>query len=132
MSWKNLFDTHYWFSQPYIAHGKALWLLVGLCLLHIVVGLFLRAFSYYQKDKVNASICKRFSSLLATTGVLGVIWLFLRQERIPFLAWRFWLLILAGIYVWWLSSVVRFAVKRAPQIRQEQEQRARLGKYLPN
>ncbi len=127
----NLFHLDYWFYQPFIARGSALWLLVGGFLLLIVTGLIFKIVSQYQNDKPRKLVLKKFGSLGITMGFLGLIWMFFRQENIPFLAWRFWLLLWAVAFAFWFYRLARYSLKRIPEIKAEEEKRAVMEKYLP-
>ncbi len=131
MSVLNLFHLDYWFSEPFTARGLALWLLVGGFLLFIVMGLVSKILSQYQQDKLKRLVLKRFGSLGITMGFLGLIWMFFRQERIAFLAWRFWLLLWLAVTAIWAYRLARYAIKRIPEIKAEEARRANVEKYLP-
>ena len=131
MQFSNLLYTSYWFSQPYIAHGAVAWFWIGLFLALILIGLFARIVGVVSPDHLRQEILRRLSVLGLTLGLIGLIWFFLRQERIPFLAWRFWLLLWVLGFVWWAAAVLRYAIKRVPNIRLEQAERLKREKYLP-
>jgi hypothetical protein len=131
MNITNLLKLDYWFSQPFIARGLTLWLLVGGFLLFIVTGLVFKILSQYQNDKSKRLVLKRSGSLGITMGFLGLIWMFFRQERVAFLAWRFWLFLWVVITGIWAYSLARYALKRIPAIKAEEARRASIDKYLP-
>jgi hypothetical protein len=131
MNLKNLFHVDYWFGQPFTAQGASLWLLTGFFLLLIVVGLVCKIVSLYQDVTFKKVILRRCSNLGFAVGFLGIVWMFFRQESIVFLSWRFWLLLIGVIFVWRVWSIVQYIVKRVPDIKSEDERRARIEKYLP-
>ena len=59
-------------------------------------------------------------------GFLGLLWMFFRQERIAFLAWRFWLLLWLAAVVFWAYRLARYALKRIPEIKAEEIRRANI------
>jgi len=130
MNFKNLFYLDYWLSQPAVAKGTALWLLVGGFLLLIAVGLILRILVAYRQDKLDKIMLRRFGAFGMTMGLLGMMWMFFRQERIPFLAWRFWLLLWLLVAVWWLIRILEYIIKRVPVIRKEKISKEDKEKYL--
>jgi len=75
---------------------------------------------------------KRTGNFGMTMGLLGLLWMFFRQESVAFLAWRFWLLLWVLMAVWWLARILEYIVKRIPQIKKEKEARHKMQKYLPN
>lgn len=131
MNVMNLFHLDYWFTQPFVAYGSTLWILVGGFLLLIVVGLILQVLVKSNQDKINKIILRRFSAFGMLMGLWGMAWMFFRQEKVTFLAWRFWLLLWLLVAVYWLTRILEYVVKRAPVIRQERQARERKAKYLP-
>lgn len=131
MNFKNFFDYYYWTHQPYIAHGTTLWIYVGGFLFLIIAGLVCRIVAQYNENKFTKKILRRFSTIGTVMGFLGLLWMFFRQERVAFLAWRFWLLVWLVVIIWWLYKVIWYALKRAPEITAEEEKRRKMEKYLP-
>lgn len=131
MDIKNLFSINYWLSQPIPAYGATLWILVGGFLFFIIVGLVLRIVVQTNRDKAIKTALKRLSNFGMTMGLLGLMWMFFRQQNVFFLSWRFWLLILIGISAWWLVRILEYVVRRLPVIKQEQAEREMKTKYLP-
>lgn len=131
MSFKNLFDYYYWFRQPYIAHGFTLWLYVGGFLFLIVAGMICKIVMQKTESKFAKNILRRFGNLGTVMGFIGLFWMFLRQERAIFLAWRFWLLAWAVAFLWWIVKIIIYALRRAPALKAEEEKRNRIDKYLP-
>ncbi|MBU0546347.1 hypothetical protein KKA13_03785 [Patescibacteria group bacterium] len=131
MSVLNLFYWSYWFNQPYIARGWVMWVWVGGFLGLVLTGIIMRMMSQIKEDNLIKEVFRRFSNLGVVMGVCGLVWLFLRQQRVPFLAWRFWLLFWLIILIWWLVKVLRYSIKRIPEIKREQTERMAKEKYLP-
>jgi UDP-N-acetylmuramyl pentapeptide phosphotransferase/UDP-N-acetylglucosamine-1-phosphate transferase len=131
MSIQNLFRLDYWFSEPFTARGATLWLLVGGFLLFIVLGLVDKILSQYQQDKSKRLMLKRSGSFGITMGFLGLVWMFFRQERVAFLAWRFWMFLWVVGAAIWVYCLARYALKRIPEIKAEEAKRIALEKYLP-
>ncbi len=131
MNIQNLFHFDYWFSQPFTARGLTLWLLVGGFLLFIVAGLVFKILSQYQQNKFKRLVLKKSGSLGITMGFLGLIWMFFRQEKAAFLAWRFWLWLWLAAAAIWAYHLARYALKRIPEIKAEEARRASIEKYLP-
>ena len=131
MNITNLLKLDYWFSQPFTARGLTLWLLVGGFLLFIVLGLVSKILSQYQNEKSKRLLLKKFGGLGITMGFFGLVWMFFRQERVAFLAWRFWMLLWFAVTAFWAYLVARYALKRTPEIKAEEAKRANIEKYLP-
>lgn len=132
MNLKNLLDWSYWFYQPFTARGGVMWFFVILFLALVLFGLTSKITRLYSQDKWYKEILRRIGNAGITMGLLGLLWLFFRQERVTFLAWRFWLLLWFVVSVIWLVKIVVYLVKRVPVIRQEAIKRSELNKYLPD
>lgn len=131
MNISNLFKPDYWFSQPFTARGLTLWLFIGGFLFLILAGLVCKIVSQYQNHKPTQTVLKRFSYLGVTMGFIGLLWMFFRQERAAFLAWRFWLLLWAGVFIFWVFHLIKYLIKRVPELKAEEAKREQLEKYLP-
>lgn len=131
MSIRNLFYWSYWFSQPYIARGTVFTAWLWAFLLLVLAGLVAKILSQYQKFEPQRKFFGRIASLGLTMGLTGLVWFGLRQQRIPFLAWRVWLLLWVVVFVVWAWKILVYAVKRMPTIKREQAQRLQREKYLP-
>lgn len=131
MNLSNLFKVDYWFGQPFSAQGVTLWILIGIFLFFILAGLVCKILAQFQDVTFKKVILKRLGSLGLTMGFLAMVWMLFRQEGIQFLAWRFWLLLWAVGVAWWGFSIAQYLRKRVPDIKEDQERRARIEKYLP-
>lgn len=130
MSIKNLFYFTYWFQQPMVLKTGAfgVWLVFFLALVAAgLVALFMRAGSNEQALK---NFLNRVAGWGITMGIFGLVWLFFRQEHIPFLAWRLWLAAWALVFVAWAIPLVKYFVKRLPAVRAENAARAEKEKYM--
>lgn len=131
MNLKNLLDWSYWFYQPFTAKGGAMWFFVVLFLALLLLGLTAKIVRLYSQDKWYKEIFRRGGNAGITMGLLGILWLFFRQERVAFLAWRFWLLFWFVGAIYWAVRLVMYSIKRVPVIRAEAEKRSVMKKYLP-
>ncbi len=131
MSILNLFTVSYWFTQPYIAHGNTKWVWVILFLLFVLFGIIAKFWEVMRAEKNLKRVFRSFSISFLCIGIFGLIWFFFRQQHVPFLAWRFWLIIIFGFAAWRQFVNIRFLVKRYPQIKIENEARELKEKYLP-
>lgn len=131
MSIQNLFFVSYWFDQPYIARGGVAWVWLGIFLFLIIAGVTARVVALSWQDSLMKEVLRRTSAWGFTWGLLGLAWFFFRQERIPFLAWRFWLVIGAVAAGLWLYKIIWYAVKRIPQIRSENQRRLASDRFIP-
>ncbi|MFH1789684.1 MAG: hypothetical protein ABH832_01300 [bacterium] len=132
MSISNLFYINYWFGQPREARGIVLVVYISVFLLLIILGIGARVFVAYKNDRVVKQILRRFSAFGMTMGMIGMMWMFFRQQKIVFLAWRFWVLLWILLAIFWMIRILKYVIKRVPEIRKEQIHEEKRRKYLPS
>lgn len=131
MSLLNLLKIEYWFSQPYILYGGDKWFWWGFILVLIVVAAIFKFLENKTMDKIKSEIYRRFGNVLTGMSIFLVFWFFLRQQHIPFLAWRFWWLLALFFAVSSALKTMRYMLKRIPEIRKFEEEKQMREKYLP-
>ncbi|PIT88297.1 MAG: hypothetical protein COU29_00700 [Candidatus Magasanikbacteria bacterium CG10_big_fil_rev_8_21_14_0_10_36_32] len=131
MSIFHLFELSYWFQQPFIARQWSLrgWVIILLIL--VFVGIVGKIWQLKQSEKVVRQIFNRLSNISLIVGLLGLLWLFFRQQQVPFFAWRFWLVLLFGGLLWSIVRTIIFLVRRYPEIKVEKAEKALKDRYLP-
>jgi len=131
MSIYNVLKLSYWFHQPFVARGQTVWIWVIIFLVGILIGLVLKFIQQKVSEKYLKKIINSFSNLGLACGMFGLLWLFFRQQTVPFLAWRFWLVFLVAYATYVIVKNVKFLVTRLPAIRAEHLQKEVQEKYLP-
>jgi len=133
MQVQNILKTSYWFYQPFIAIGGVKWFWIVGFLALVLVGMIAKIVRIYNKKLGPGAqeVLRRAGNMLITTGLLGLLWIFFRQQQVTFLAWRFWLVLWLILFVWWGYKVVYYSIKRLPLISSEQSKKQLMGKYLP-
>jgi hypothetical protein len=131
MSIRNLLYLSYWFKQPVIATRSVylVWLF-GL-LVMVAVGIACYVWRRYAATKILNGVLEKIGNLASTMGITGLVFFFFRQQSVPFLGWRFWFLLWGIIVIAWAGRIIKYIVKRVPEIKAEQEAKARKEKYLP-
>lgn len=127
----NLFHLSYWFYQPLIARGWVKWFWVLGFLSLVLSGLVVRIIRQRRQDEEIKEALRRLGNCGLAMGLLGLLWLFFRQEHVVFLAWRFWLALWLAGFLWWLCRVIKYIVRRLPEIKREKWERETREKYLP-
>lgn len=127
-------DYRYWLNLHPVPLGPSLvgsilsffaWFLVASFALRVVARVM------KKKDGRKSDLLLRFARPLSTTGVLGLLFLFFSYEQVPLLGMRLWFLITFVLLIVWVGRVVKFAVTEYPALRREDEEKARLRKYMP-
>lgn len=97
----------------------------------LFLSLIFRFLIYFKKkDLILINFFKKLNYFFLTLAILGFILLFFRQEGIPFLSRRFWLLILLISSLFWLFFIFRFVFK-IPQEKKKLKEKEIFEKYLP-
>ncbi len=133
MKIQNILKTSYWFYQPFIAVGGIKWFWIVGFLVLVLTGLVAKIVRIYNKkiDQGTQEVLRRAGNMLIITGLLGLLWMFFRQQSVAFLAWRFWLVLWVALFVWWGYKVIFYAIRRLPMINTEQAKKQSIEKYLP-
>lgn len=127
-------EYRYWLNLHPVPLGPSLvgsilsffaWFLVASLALRVVARVM------KKKDGRKSDLLLRFARPLSTTGLLGLLFLFFSYEQVPLLGMRLWFLLTFVLLIVWLGRVVKFAVTEYPALRREDEEKARLRKYMP-
>lgn len=127
-------DYRYWLNLHPVPLGPSLvggilsffaWFLVASVALRLLARIM------KKKDSRKSDLLLRFARPLSTTGVLGLLFLFFSYEQVPLLGMRLWFLLTFVLLIVWVGRVVKFAVTEYPALRHEDEEKARIRKYLP-
>jgi hypothetical protein len=129
-----LLDYKYWSNTHPVPLGSSL--VAGIFAFFgwfILLALVLWLLSRWLKvgDRLKADIFRRFSGLLFSTGLLGLLVLFLTYEQLPLLGMRFWFLLVAVYFVARLVVTVAYTVRDYPAAKARAAERKRLTKWLP-
>lgn len=114
-----------------LSHGMLIFLSVVFSIL-VVAGVAVKIYRQLaKKDNCTNKLLNKYFGLLLTMGILGLVWVWFRDERVNFLSARFWLVIwLAGLIIW-LAMIIKFQTKTIPEIRRNIEKKKELARYLP-
>ncbi len=127
-------DIKYWFNARPVPLGPSLvggifaffgWFMIATIILRVI------AYGLKRQDSLKSGIFRRIASLLATTGLLGLMFLFFSYEQLPFLGMRFWFLFLFLGFTAWLLRIAMYVVRDYPSLKNERAEQQRLRRYLP-
>ena len=127
-------DYRYWLNLHPVPLGPSLvggilsffaWFIVASLALRVVARVM------KKKDGRKSDLLLRFARPLSTTGILGLLFLFFSYEQVPLLGMRLWFLLTFVLLIVWVGRVVKFAVTEYPALRREDDEKARLRKYMP-
>ena len=124
----------YWMNPNPVPLGPSLvsgilsffaWFLIA------AIGLRIVSHGLRKKDALRSEMLRRFSRLLSTTGLLGLLFLFFTYEQLPLFGMRVWFFLLFVLFLVWLGRFVAYVAREYPQKRQLLEERRQIEKYLP-
>ncbi|MFH1226049.1 MAG: hypothetical protein V1684_02070 [bacterium] len=131
MDFSKLLSLQYWFTMRVgaLSDEARMWLVIifGASLVLAVASFFL--FKKYSSPLNN--LFRRIFIFFITNAAIGAIWGFFREEAIPMLGSRFWLLFLLIADLIWLFYLIKYAVKQLPQEKKNQVEKKQFAKYLP-
>ncbi len=126
MNFTELFSTEYLFNAvPDSSSGFTVYFLIFFVLL--VVLAFVTKYLLKSEKKIRD---RQFVSFL-TCGILGLFYVFARYESLPWLASRFFLLLILLTLVVWLGSITAFTVKHISKKKKQEIVDEKFTKYLP-
>lgn len=129
----NLLKLSYWFDPlpgPWLnEYLKIIYAFFGLL---VVAGLV--AWLLAGKNKADRLIMRFWSKVqhfALTIGLVGLVLVLIRQERIYFLSMPLWLLLLVLGAIVWAYYIFRYITRVVPERRKEIEAKKLKEKYLP-
>jgi ABC-type transport system involved in multi-copper enzyme maturation permease subunit len=129
----NLLTLTYWFNL-----NPGPWLEQSLRIVYAVFGLLiilgLIAWLFAGKNKENRLIYKLWHKIqlaCLTVGIIGLILIAARQQRIYFLGMPFLLILLLIGALVWAYFIFRYATKVMPNQKEEEVKKKEKEKYLP-
>lgn len=131
MNFKNLLYTKYWLSQPFPAAHNVYWVWVVALLAILALGFAAYVFRLGSKQNSYKKLLGEVGSFGVSLGLSGLLFFAFRQQNVAFLGWRMWFIPWTIIFVVWGAKIVKYAVKRLPEIQHEREIRLQKEKYLP-
>ena len=128
-----LFHPSYWLTlePPAVYSGSGRTAVLVFLAMIVASVVIRRVYVSRAKDRPQAEVLRRVSSMLVWMGVVGCVLFFFSYEQIRMMGARFWYLIwLAGLVVW-IAAIVRYAKRDVPNARKRDEDRRARDKYLP-
>lgn len=106
---------------------RYLLLLFGLEIIGaIIIAIFNRQKGIYRKLK------NKFFSLFLTTGIIGISFIFFRQQQIPYIGSRLPLILLFLTFLIWFGFIIRYWIVILPKEISKKKEKEKFEKYLPH
>ena len=108
----------FWFDRyPWPFLATAMWIALGVFVVALALGIWfkLRA-NKTGLDKLSAVIWGKFGNWSLSLSIVGLILLFFKQQRVPYLGMRAWLGLWLLICLVWLGFIVKYIIKEIPRI----------------
>ena len=123
----------YWFTFDYAnVDGTGGKIVFGVFFVLLLIGIFSRIVALHRtEDRYMKEIGQRFSNLLITMSLLGMMFFFFSFERIRFFGGRFWYLFWIIGTAYWLFHLIRYVKKEVPHKRSKDLEHVARMKYMP-
>lgn len=126
MNYSKVFSKAYIFDSTPSPESKFYPILLAVFGAMVLFGVLVLLIS--RKEK---TLLKKFVLPTLTCGVLGLIHVFGRYESLPFLATRYYLLSVAGIFIVWVAIIGVKVLRKLPTHKKMEKIELRYNKYLP-
>ena len=128
----NLLTLSYWFNLapgPFLSYYlRIIYSVIGLLLTFgIISGLFIKK---NEKDILLQKFWRKIQAFCLTIGIISLLLVFSRQQRIGFIGMPFFLLLTFIGALYWAYRIVNYLTKKIPVKRKEQQQKKEKEKYL--
>lgn len=118
--------------RPGTLEGTGLHILLWFFSIMILLGAITSFIMHAKKeDKILTRAIKKFRMLFFTMGVIGFIYTFFAYEGATFLGARFWVIILALTFLFWIFFPIKYVMIEVPKIKEDVRNRKEFEKYLP-
>ena len=122
----------YWFGRPVILTSKTLMIYLVIFGLIILLGIVFKSVaSKGGLEKFVSKILSRWGSLFLTMGFLGLVYVWLRYERAPWISYRCVLGLWGVVLIWWAYKISYYQKKKVPKLRERHIRDAQRYAYLP-
>jgi len=123
----------YWFdTYPFFFTPIFFWGFLGLFMIAIVFGaICLKIITKGKVNKTSHKVWLKLRSWSFSLGIVGLILVFFKQQRTPYLGMRIWLLVWLIICLIWLIFIVKYLLINVPKIKKEEIEKKEFEKYLP-
>lgn len=126
---KNLLTLDYWFNlAPAAFIPLAQKLFVGFVVALAAAALIIAILK--SQSGIYRGFFKRLYSFCLANSIIGLLFLFINYEAVPFFSARFWLGLWGLTMIIWIIPLIK-RLKSIPQKKREKEQEKELKKYLP-
>ena len=128
-----LLQPSFWFdAYPLPFNQPAFWVFTGVFLAGIALGFIL----YYLQakklgDKLLLKAFRKFTNFGFSFGMVGLILVFFKHQRVPYLGMRIWLTLWLLACLGWLIFILKYALLDLPKLKKEKERQKEFEKYLP-
>lgn len=126
---QNLLTLNYWFNlAPEAFTPLAQTLFTGFIIVLAAAALIIAIAKNH--GGIYRGFFKRLYAFCLANAIIGLLFLFINYEAVPFFSARFWLGLWGLTMIAWIIPVLK-NLKAIPQKKKEREQEKELKKYLP-
>ncbi|MFA6305098.1 MAG: hypothetical protein WCV73_04545 [Patescibacteria group bacterium] len=127
-----LLQLSFWFDvYPLPFYQVAYWLFGGLFIACLVFGIFALVRSQKLGNKLVIKVWSKLGNFGLSFGIVGLILLFFKQQRLPYLGMRFFLGLWLLVCLVWLGFILKYLLVDLPKLKAEKKYKDELLKYIP-
>jgi hypothetical protein len=126
------FQPAYLFDLRPFTYPQTIKIMAIFFVLMLIVGVVLKfGRKIKNTEKFEIKLLDKYSVLLISMAISGLIITWLKFERVHILAARFWLVIWAGVFVACLYPILKYQLKVVPEAKKHAKEKKLFQKYLP-
>lgn len=123
----------FWFDRyPLPFFELALWVALAVLVLATACGAWFKWQANKKGlEKLAKTVWQKLGNLFLSLGLVGLIFLFFKQQRLPYLGMRIWLGLWLVACAIWLGFIVKYIIVDLPKAKEEKKMKDELLKYIP-
>jgi len=128
-----MFTLSYWFdTYPDFFTPIFFWIFLGFFAATALFGVIcLRILAKEKLDKIYRSTWSKLRNWGFSSGITGLIWVFFKSQRTPYLGMRIWLAVWLIICLVWLGFIIKYLLFTVPKAKKAALEKKEFEKYLP-
>ncbi|HLD28585.1 MAG TPA: hypothetical protein VJB67_03140 [Patescibacteria group bacterium] len=128
----NFFRPSRLFSLRPAIDINTIYFLLAIFAIMVIIAILIKFFQKLKKpERLIGDLYGKYFSFLLIFGLLGVLMIWFRYERVYILSARFWLLVWGISALIYLYFILRYQFKIIPRAKKNLEQKKLFNKYLP-
>lgn len=130
----SLLNLSFWFDvKPLPIDPLIFWIFLIVCLAVLILGIvaYLLKTKKFKEKILARNIWTKIGNWSISFGIIGLILVFLKQQRVLYLGMRIWFVFWLIIFFIWLVFILKYIFVEVPKVKKEREKKKEFEKYLP-